>query len=95
MARGDDAGGLAEDGGEDQGVQRAPGVQPEAADLEVVRSGVERDAGSDDAAEGVVFGVGQGGERLADLVGAAAGCPGELAGGDRLAAGQQPQQRLP
>jgi hypothetical protein len=49
---------VVQDGGEDQGVQGAPGVELLAVDGEVVRGGAQGDAVAGDAALLVVFGVG-------------------------------------
>ncbi|GJF03553.1 hypothetical protein PSD17_25130 [Pseudonocardia sp. D17] len=95
MAGGGDAGGAAEDGGEDEGVQRAPGVELAPVDLEVVRGGVLGEAAAGDPAALVVFGVGVGGEGPADLVGGAAGGLGDLLDGHGSALGEKLEERAP
>jgi len=80
---------VAEYGGEDQGVQGAPGIQLPPVDLEPVRGGTQGDAVPDDAALLVVLGVRKPGEGLAHLVGGAAGGLSEVLDGDRLAQGEQ------
>src|SRR5690606_9706257 len=95
VAGGFDAGGGVEDGGEDQGVQGTPGVEPPAGDLELVRGGSLGQAAADDTAVLVVFGVGHGRQRLPNIIDPAAGGGGELVDSDGLAGGQQGEQRLP
>jgi hypothetical protein len=90
-----DPGKSVDDGGEEKGVQRAPGVEGAPVDGEPVRCRVQGDAVPDDLALRVVLGVRQRLQPRPDLVEAAAGHFGEVFEGDRFTASQCPQQRRP
>lgn len=75
-------------------MQRTPGLEADALDIEAVGRGVERDTHADQAALRVQLDAGQARQRCVHLFcGSAGGC-GELLCGDRLARDQQFQQRL-
>ncbi|STZ23919.1 Uncharacterised protein [Mycobacteroides abscessus] len=88
-----DVGGSAEDAGEDERVQRAPGVELPSVDVEAVRGGAQCEAAADDAAVFVVFGVGHGGQGVAHLLDGGGGGVSELVDGDRRSVGEEVEQR--
>lgn len=90
-AVGFDAGGCADDGGEDEGVGGTPGVELVATDAEPVRGRVEGQAPADDPAGLVVFDVGADRRLRGVEVGHSRG-GGEFGDGDRGAVGEQPQR---